>query len=215
MDKSLIEARSAAAGIVPVLTINNAEHAVPLARSLVEGGLDVLEVTLRTPAAIEAIELISTSDINCIIGAGTIISEGDVEAVNKAGAEFLVTPGTPASLLPALLDYDGLVFPGASTASEVMTLYNAGFDLLKFFPAEASGGAKFLKGVGGPLPNVRFMPTGGINVNNMADYLSLKNVLAIGGTWIAPSDRIDAGDWSEINGRARAAKQLMNATSSR
>lgn len=211
MDKALIEARSATAGVVPVLTVKSAAQAVPMAEALVAGGLDVLEVTLRTEEAVEAIELIAKSDVDCVIGAGTIISEGDVEAAHKAGAQFLVTPGTPASLVPALLNYDGLVFPGAATASEVMTLYDAGFDLQKFFPAEASGGAKFLKGVGGPLPQVRFMPTGGVNQQNMADYLALKNVVAIGGSWIAPPADIEAGNWAAITERAAEAKALAAA----
>ena len=212
MNNAEIEARAAAAGVVPVLTINNPDHAVPLAKALVAGGLDVLEVTLRTAGAIKAIENIVKSDVKCLIGVGTITSEGDVDAAQKAGAEFLVTPGTPASLLQALLDYDGLVFPGASTVSEVMALYNAGFDLLKFFPAQASGGAPFLKGVGGPLPNIRFMPTGGIKLDNMSDYLELKNVVAIGGTWIAPAASVDEQDWSGITERARIAKERATAT---
>ena len=188
MDTAQIEARALAAGVVPVLTVSDPSDAVPLAEALVAGGLDVLEITLRTGGAIEAIEQIAKSDVDCVIGAGTITSEGDVDAAHKAGSKFLVTPGTPSSLLPALLDYDGLVFPGAATISEAMTLYNSGFDLLKFFPAEASGGAKFIKGVSGPLPHIRFMPTGGINLENMSDYLSLKNVVAIGGSWIAPAE---------------------------
>ena len=214
MDNEQIEARTASAGVVPVLTVNDPAQAVPLAKALVEGGLDVLEVTLRTAGAIEAIERIAKSDVNCVIGAGTITSEGDVDAANKAGAQFLVTPGTPPSLLPALLDYDGLVFPGAATTSEVMALYNAGFDLLKLFPAEASGGASLLKGIGGPLPHIRFMPTGGINLDNMSDYLSLKNVVAIGGSWIAPAASIDAGDWAGIEERARFAKERAAAARS-
>ena len=206
MKTAEIETRAAAAGVVPVLTINDPAQAVPLAEALVAGGLDVLEVTLRTAGAIEAIENIAKSDIDCVLGAGTIISEGDIDAAHKAGAKFLVTPGTPESLLPALLDYDGLVFPGVATVSEAMTLYNAGFDLLKFFPAEASGGAKFLKGIFGPLPHIRFMPTGGVNLENMSDYLALDNIVAIGGTWIAPASSVDAGEWAAITQRAQHAK---------
>ena len=206
MKTAEIETRAAAAGVVPVLTINDPAQAVPLAEALVAGGLDVLEVTLRTAGAIEAIENIAKSDIDCVLGAGTIISEGDIDAAHKAGAKFLVTPGTPESLLPALVDYDGLVFPGVATVSEAMTLYNAGFDLLKFFPAEASGGAKFLKGICGPLPHIRFMPTGGVNLENMSDYLALDNIAAIGGTWIAPASSVDAGEWAAITQRAQHAK---------
>jgi len=203
-----IEMRSRAAGVVPVLTIKNADDAVPLAEALIAGGLDVLEVTLRTEHALAAISKISSSGLDCVIGAGTILSEGDVDAARNAGATFLVTPGTPASLVPALLDYDGLVIPGAATATEALTLKEQGFDMLKFFPAEASGGAKFLKGVSGPMPELRFMPTGGVSQANMKDYLGLKNVVAVGGSWIAPSAEIEDKNWAAIEGRAHEAKRL-------
>lgn len=212
MTNEEIEARAKATRIVPVLTIEKASLAVPLAKALIAGGLDVLEVTLRTEEALDAIGAIKQSGLNCVIGAGTIVSERDVAAAQKVGAQFLVTPGTPAALLPALLNYNGVVIPGAGTATEAMALYQAGFDLLKFFPAEASGGVKFLKGVGGPIPGVRFMPTGGINLANMADYLRLDNVLAIGGTWIAPASDIDGENWDIIEVRAREAYRLAEKT---
>lgn len=208
MDSQLVTERARSARIVPVLTINEAKHAVSLARALVAGGLDVLEVTLRTDAALEAIRLIAEADIDCVIGAGTIVSEEDIAAARDAGAAFLVTPGSPLSLLPALAEYDGLTIPGASTATEVMTLLDAGYAVQKFFPAEASGGVKFLKGVGGPLPQVSFMPTGGVNVDNVQTYLELPNVLAAGGTWIAPAADVDAEKWDLITERAKAAKAI-------
>ena len=197
--------RARRAGIVPVLTVDKADRAVPLARALAAGGLDVMEITLRTAAALDAIEAIAQSDVDCIIGAGTILSEGDVDAACEAGAAFLVTPGTPPSLVPALKAFDGVVIPGISTASEAMALCEAGFDLLKFFPAEAAGGAPFLKALAGPLPNITFMPTGGIRPDRMADYLALPNVTAVGGSWIAPASDLKSGNWTAIERRAREA----------
>ena len=197
--------RARRAGIVPVLTVDKADRAVPLARALAAGGLDVMEITLRTAAALDAIEAIAQSDVDCIIGAGTILSQGDVDAACKAGASFLVTPGTPPSLVPALQAFDGVVIPGISTASEAMALCEAGFDLLKFFPAEAAGGAPFLKALAGPLPNITFMPTGGIRPDRMADYLALPNVTAVGGSWIAPASDLKSGNWTAIERRAREA----------
>lgn len=202
-----LNSRARRAGVVPVLTINDAGQAVTLARALCEGGLDVVEITLRTEAALDAIKAIASSGLDCIVGAGTILSGRDVAAAHKAGAQFLVTPGTPASLVPALQAYDGVVVPGAATASEVMTLYQAGFSLQKFFPAEPAGGAAFLKALYGPLPDVSFMPTGGIRKETMGDYLSLPNVIAVGGSWIAPQGDLDAGNWNAIRGYANDAAQ--------
>lgn len=203
--------RARQAGVVPVLTVNDAAGAVPLARALAAGGLDVMEITLRTEAALEAIAAIAKSDVDCIIGAGTILTEGDVDAAGKAGAQFLVTPGTPASLIPSLLDYPGPVIPGVSTVGEAMTLHEAGFGVLKFFPAEPAGGAPFLKALAGPLPDMSFMPTGGIRLDTLGGYLALPNVLAVGGSWIASAADMSAGNWGDIEMRARQAFDAASA----
>ena len=207
-DKTELTTRARRAGVVPVLTIEDATRAVALARALAAGGLDVIEVTLRTEAALEAIMAIAASDVDCVIGAGTILSAGDVTAAADAGAGFLVTPGTPQGLVPALTAFDGVVIPGVSTASEAMDLSAAGFDLLKFFPAEPAGGAPFLKALAGPLPHLSFMPTGGIRADTMDGYLALANVVAVGGSWLAPQDEVLAADWDAITQRAREASQI-------
>ena len=211
LSKSDLIARAQQAGVVPVLTIEDAERAVPLAKALCAGGLDVLEVTLRTEAGLDAIKAIAESDVDCVIGAGTILSVEDVEAAAAYGAEFLVTPGTPAALVPALQAFEGIVIPGISTVGEAMTLAGAGFDVLKFFPAEPAGGAPFLKGLGGPLPDLRFMPTGGIKQDTMDAYLKLNNVVAVGGSWIATNSDIEAGDWAGITAKARSANLVARA----
>lgn len=211
LSKSDLIARAQQAGIVPVLTIENAAQAVPLAEALCAGGLDVLEVTLRTDAGLEAIKAIADADIDCVIGAGTILSVADVEAAASHRAQFLVTPGTPASLVPSLQAFEGIVIPGISTVGEAMTLAGAGFDVLKFFPAEPAGGASFLKGLGGPLPDLRFMPTGGIKQDSMDAYLKLDNVVAVGGSWIATNADIAAGDWAGITAKARSANLIARA----
>lgn len=207
IDTETLVDRARRAGVVPVLTIADEAHAVPLARALVAGGLDVLEVTLRTGAARGAITAIAGSGLDCVIGAGTILSAADVEAAEGAGAQFLVTPGTPASLVPALQAFAGPVIPGASTASEAMTLAGHGFNVIKFFPAEPAGGAAFLKALAGPLPRLRVMPTGGIRPASMAAYLALESVIAVGGSWLAPEDALAAGDWGRIEALAREASQ--------
>ncbi len=206
-DTATLVARAHRAGVVPVLTIADSAHAAPLARALVAGGLDVLEVTLRTQAAAGAITAIAGAGIDCMIGAGTILSAGDVQAAATAGAQFVVTPGTPASLIPALKAFDGAVIPGASTASEAMTLAGHGFDVIKLFPAEPVGGAAFLQALAGPLPALRFMPTGGIGPASMAAYLALENVVAIGGSWLVPGEALAAGDWGRIEALARQAHE--------
>ena len=205
-------ARMENCGVVPVLTIPTLESALPLANALLEGGLDVIEVTLRTPCAIDAINEMRQSTLDLFIGAGTILNENDVAAAKTAGAEFLVTPGTPQSLIPALQAFDGLVIPGASTTTEMLTLFNEGFRLQKLFPAELSGGAPLIKSVQGPLQDIRFMPTGGVREDNLPNYLSLKNVVAAGGTWIAPENLVAQGDWTEITARARAAREIVRKT---
>ncbi len=194
--------------VIPVITIENARDAVPLARALLAGGLRVVEITLRTPAALDAIRAVAGEVPDVIVGAGTVLQPSDVTRAIEAGAHFLVTPGTPASLAPALRDAPVPVMPGCATVSEAMALAALGFPVLKFFPAEQSGGARWLKALSEPLPNIRFCPTGGINGDNAADYLALRNVIAVGGSWVASSQAIAAGDFAGITARAAAAAAL-------
>jgi 2-dehydro-3-deoxyphosphogluconate aldolase/(4S)-4-hydroxy-2-oxoglutarate aldolase len=194
--------------VIPVVTIENARDAVPLARALLAGGLRVVEITLRTPAALDAIRAIVAEVPDVIVGAGTLLTPPDVTRAAEAGAHFLVTPGTPASLAPALSEVPVPVMPGCATVSEAMTLAALGFQVLKFFPAEQSGGVRWLKSVSEPLPHIRFCPTGGINGDNAADYLALRNVIAVGGSWIAPAQAIAAGDFAGITARATAVLAL-------
>lgn len=196
------------APIVPVLTVHEADHAEPLAEALIRGGLTSVEITLRTPVALEVIRRMGLVADELLVGAGTIISEGDVDASLKAGADFLVTPGAGPMLLEALSSYDGVILPGISTASEAMARFDEGYGVMKFFPAEAAGGAKFLKALSGPLPHMDFMPTGGITPENAVDYLALPNVVAIGGSWIASTEEMANGDWDAIAEKAAAAVKL-------
>src|SRR5882672_3423570 len=182
--------------VIPVLTIERVADAVPLARALVAGGLPVIEVTLRTKAALEAIRAIAAQVPDCIVGVGTVTRISDIEAASAAGAEYLVSPGTPPELAAALADASVPVLPGCATVSEAMALSGRGFKVLKFFPAEASGGIAWLKSVAAPLPDVKFCPTGGIDSRNAAAYLACPNVLAVGGSWVAPRDAIGSGDFS-------------------
>jgi 2-dehydro-3-deoxyphosphogluconate aldolase/(4S)-4-hydroxy-2-oxoglutarate aldolase len=196
------------APVIPVLTIERVEHALPLARALVAGGLPVLEVTLRTPAALEAIAAIARAVPDAVVGAGTITTPGDIAAAENAGAAFLVSPGTPAELAEALARARVPALPGCATVSEAMALAARGFTVLKFFPAEASGGIAWLKAVGAPLPGLSFCPTGGIDGRNAAAYLALANVAAVGGSWVAPKDAVAAGDYARVTALARAAAEL-------
>ena len=196
------------APIVPVLTVYEADHAEPLAEALVRGGLSSVEITLRTPAALEVIRRMGAVSDELIVGAGTIISEGDVDAALKAGSDFLVTPGMSPLLLDALSSHGGIILPGIATASEAMARFDEGFGVMKFFPAEAAGGAKFLKSLAGPLPHMDFMPTGGITPQNAADYLSLPNVIAVGGSWIATREEMAAGDWDAVAQKAADAVRI-------
>lgn len=194
--------------VIPVLTIERAADAVPLARALAAGGLKVIEVTLRTKAAIEAVKAIAAEVPDCVVGVGTVTKAADVAAAIGAGAKYLVSPGTPSDLAAALADASVPVLPGCATVSEAMALSARGFGVLKFFPAEASGGVAWLKSVAAPLPEAKFCPTGGIDGKNAATYLACPNVLAIGGSWVAPKDAIASGDWSRITGLARDAAAL-------
>jgi len=194
--------------VIPVLVINKIEDAVPLATALVNGGLNVLEITLRTPVAIEAIRQIKQALPNTIVGSGTVINRSTLNDSLEAAVDFMVSPGTTPELLDEVSQTSAPLLPGASTPSEVMNLMAQGFDAMKFFPAEASGGVDMLKSIGGPLPQVTFCPTGGINLNNAAKYLSLNNVSCVGGTWMLDKELIDQKNWTEITRLALQASRL-------
>lgn len=195
------------APIVPVLVVDDAKDAAPLAQALVAGGLPALEVTLRTPAALEVIREMA-SVAGGVVGAGTLLIPADVLAAKDAGATFGVSPGATDRLLDACEDADLPLLPGAATASEAMRLLERGYKMLKFFPAEASGGAPALKAIGAPIPQVSFCPTGGVSPSNAKEYLSLPNVVCAGGSWVAPKDLVKAGDWAGITALAEAAAAL-------
>jgi len=197
----------ALAPIIPVLRIEDARAARPLAEALVAGGLPALEVTLRTPEALDAIRVMAGVP-GGHVGAGTLITPDDVRAAKAAGATFGVSPGATDALLAACEEEDLPLLPGAATATEAMRLLACGYDMLKFFPAEASGGAAALKAIGAPLPQISFCPTGGVGPNNAATYLALSNVLCAGGSWVAPQDLVAARDWSGIEALARDAARL-------
>lgn len=198
---------AALAPIIPVLVVEEAGVARPLAKALVAGGLPALEVTLRTPAALDVIREMATVE-GGVVGAGTLLTPADVQAAKEAGARFGVSPGATDRLLDASEEADLPLLPGAATASEAMRLFERGYDMLKFFPAEAAGGAPALKAIGAPIPQVAFCPTGGISIKNANDYLSLPNVLCAGGSWVAPKDAVAAGDWARIETLAREAAAL-------
>jgi len=200
-----------AARIVPVLTIGHLDQAVPLARALVEGGLPVLEIALRTPAAADAARAIQAELPQAIVGLGTLLSPRDVDLAISLGARFAVSPGiTPALLAAAREAGDALPFmPGVATASEAMVAREAGFPLLKFFPAMPAGGIAWLKSLAGPLPELRFCPTGGIGEGHLRDYLALDNVVAVGGSWMVPPAEVAGGAWMRIAERARQARRVL------
>jgi 2-dehydro-3-deoxyphosphogluconate aldolase/(4S)-4-hydroxy-2-oxoglutarate aldolase len=194
--------------VVPVLTIDRLADAVPLARALVAGGLTVLEVTLRTETALDAVKMLIVEVPQATIGIGTITAEPDIRLALASGARFLVTPGTPPRLAAALRQSPVPVLPGCGTVSEAMTLASEGFSTLKFFPAEAAGGVGFLKAIAAPLPEIKFCPTGGIDQRNAAAYLALPNVIAVGGSWVAPKDAVERGDFARIEKLAAEAAAL-------
>lgn len=197
----------ALAPVIPVLVIHDLSLARPLAEALIAGGLPVLEVTLRTPVALDAIRAMAQVP-GGVIGAGTLITPADVRAARTAGARFGVSPGATDRLLDAA-EAEGLpMLPGAATATEAMRLLERGHDMLKFFPAEASGGVATLKAIGAPLPQIAFCPTGGIAADNVGAYLGLSNVACVGGSWVAPNAMIGRRDWSGIEALARAAAGL-------
>ena len=199
------------APVVPVIVVEDLTHAAPLARALVAGGLPVLEVTLRTPCALEAIR--AMSDVpGGVVGAGTLLTPADVKAAKAAGAVFGVSPGATDRLLEACAEHELPLLPGAATASEIMALLEMGYTVQKFFPAEQAGGAAYLKSIGAPIPQVSFCPTGGIGLHNAPDYLRLKTVLCVGGSWVVPKDKLASGDWAGIAALAREAAALARAS---
>ena len=194
--------------VVPVVVVDDLAHAVPVARALVTGGLPVIELTLRTPVALDAIRAIAEEVPEILVGAGTVVSPGQAKEAADAGAEFLVSPGTTPALLAAMAG-TGLPFlPGTATVSEVLAVLEAGFTEMKFFPAEASGGAPFLKSIASPVPAARFCPTGGITAATASSYLSLPNVGCVGGSWLTPADALAAGDWARVERLAADAAGL-------
>lgn len=197
----------ALAPIIPVIVVRDTAHALPLARALVAGGLPALEVTLRTPCALDAIRAMADAE-GGVVGAGTLLTPADVKAARAAGARFGVSPGLTERLVRACEDEGLPLLPGTVTASEVMRAMEWGYDCLKFFPAGTSGGAAAIKALGGPLPQVGFCPTGGVSLTNAPDYLRLKNVLCAGGSWVAPDEKVQSGDWAGITALAAEAAAL-------
>jgi 2-dehydro-3-deoxyphosphogluconate aldolase/(4S)-4-hydroxy-2-oxoglutarate aldolase len=191
--------------VVPVIVINKLEHAVPLAKALVAGGVRVLEVTLRTPCALEAIRAIAKEVPEAIVGAGTVTNVQQLAEVTAAGAQFAISPGLTASLLKAATEGTIPLIPGIASVSELMLGMDYGLREFKFFPAEANGGVKALQAIAGPFSQVRFCPTGGISPKNYNDYLALKSVLCIGGSWLVPNDALESGDYARITALAKEA----------
>lgn len=197
--------------VIPVIKITDAKDAVPLARALARGGLRAIEITLRTDAALEAIRRAAAEVEEAVVGAGTILNARQFEEASKAGSQFIVSPGITSQLLSAAADSPVPLLPGAITPGEIMAARDAGLDFLKFFPAEQAGGAAFLKALSSPIADVRFCPTGGIGAKNANDYLSLPNVICVGGSWVAPDEMVKAGDWAGIEALAREASKLRKA----
>ncbi|MBD0414428.1 2-dehydro-3-deoxy-phosphogluconate aldolase [Oryzicola mucosus] len=197
--------------VIPVLKIDRAADAVPLARALAKGGLRAIEITLRTPEALEAIRRAAGEVEEAIVGAGTILDPRHFEEAVAAGSKFIVSPGVTQNLLSAAAASEVPLLPGAITPGEIMAARDAGLDFLKFFPAEQAGGVAFLKALSSPIQDVKFCPTGGVSAKNAKDYLSLPNVICVGGSWVAPDDLVKAGNWDAIEALAREASGLRKA----
>jgi 2-dehydro-3-deoxyphosphogluconate aldolase / (4S)-4-hydroxy-2-oxoglutarate aldolase len=196
------------APVIPVLIIDRVEDAVPLAKALVKGGIPVLEITLRTETALDAVRAVRAEVPDAITGVGTVLGPAQLEASRRAGAAFAVSPGVTDKLLDAAADSDLALLPGTATASDVMRLLERGFRHMKFFPAEPAGGLAYLKALASPLPEARFCPTGGIDPARATQYLALSNVLCVGGSWLAPADAIKSGDWPRIEKLGADAARL-------
>jgi 2-dehydro-3-deoxyphosphogluconate aldolase/(4S)-4-hydroxy-2-oxoglutarate aldolase len=193
------------APVIPVVVVHDAGDAVPIAKALVDGGLPIIELTLRTPAALAAIERIANEVPEIIVGAGTIVETGQPKHALAAGAQFLVSPGSTPTLRAAMRDTGLPHLPGVATVSEVLALLEDGYTDMKFFPAEAAGGAAYLRAIQSPVPAARFCPTGGITPTNAAEYLKLPNVGCVGGSWLTPADAVERRDWAHISDLARKA----------
>lgn len=194
--------------VVPVLIVEDVASAVGLARALVTGGLKAIEITMRTPAALDAIRAVATEVEGAEVGAGTILNSAHWDAAVAAGSKFIVSPGATQELIDAAAGSDVPLLPGAATVSEVMALREEGYEVLKFFPAEQAGGAAYLKALSSPLAGMLFCPTGGVSLKNAPDYLALPNVVCVGGSWVAPKDLVAAGDWAGITKLAAEAAAL-------
>jgi 2-dehydro-3-deoxyphosphogluconate aldolase/(4S)-4-hydroxy-2-oxoglutarate aldolase len=197
-----------AAPVIPVVIIDDLADAVPLARALVAGGLPVIEITLRTAAGLEAIRAIAAEVEGALVGVGTVIEPAQYAAAAKAGAKFAVSPGATRALLDAVADAGIAPLPGVASASEAMVLIERGYIFAKFFPAEPAGGAPFLSAIASPLPHLKFCPTGGITMENAPNYLTLPNVICVGGSWMVNRKTIAAGDWAGITAAAAQAASL-------
>jgi 2-dehydro-3-deoxyphosphogluconate aldolase / (4S)-4-hydroxy-2-oxoglutarate aldolase len=208
MPASDLETMLGLAPVVPVLVVESVASALPLARALVAGGLPMLEITLRTQAALDVIRTIAAEVEGAVVGAGTVLTPGQLAEIEKLGARFAVSPGVTDSLLAAARDSAVPLLPGAASASEVMRMLEHGYRAMKFFPAEPAGGVAYLKALGSPLPEARFCPTGGIDAERATAYLALPNVVCVGGSWVAPADAVRTGDWARIERLARDAAAL-------
>ncbi|WP_300302224.1 bifunctional 4-hydroxy-2-oxoglutarate aldolase/2-dehydro-3-deoxy-phosphogluconate aldolase [Ferrovibrio sp.] len=203
-----IDAILSRAPVIPVLVVEDATQAVPLAKALVAGGLSVLEITLRSAAALEAIKRIAAEVPEAVVGAGTVLNAAQFAAAQLAGAKFVISPGATDALYYTAKDTGLPYLPAVATASEVMRALEQGFTRAKFFPAEAMGGIRALQSLAGPFPQMRFCPTGGITEANLAAYAALPNVASVGGSWLAPADKLAAGDWAGITAIAKRAVQI-------
>lgn len=199
------------APVIPVIVLHDVRHAVPMARALVAGGIRMLEVTLRTPQALESMRAIAAEVPDAVVGAGTVRSSADAAAAARAGARFAVSPGFTPAVGRACRDAGLPLLPGVATGSEIMTAQEEGFSALKFFPAVQAGGTAMLKAWQGPFGDVVFCPTGGIQSGNAAEFLALKNVACVGGSWLVPTDALEQGDWPRITRLAREASALQRA----
>ena len=196
--------------VMPVIVLEQANHAIPLGEALLAGGIKTIEITLRTSAALNAIEQLAKHLPEIYVGAGTILTKENATQAKNSGAKFCVSPGTTSSIIDACNECNISLLPGASTVSEMLTLSEAGFSEIKFFPASAAGGIPFIKSLLSPLPNLKFCPTGGISYETASEWLSLVNVSCVGGSWIAPAKDINDQNFSEITARAKQATKLVN-----